>query len=346
MNLSAIFQLRTKKFWWMDVIFYFVISLFVATLLCYGIFLIENSRQKQKISEKIEALKTVGTEDQIARENWVILYQKKISDFTNIFENHEFASNIFAFMQMETIPNVWFRQFGLDRKGGSVQLTGESDDLASLSRQVANFEKNEYVKNMGGITSSVGDGSKINFSFNLAMNPKIFDYISILSAVLETTPVSSSSSSSTEEQIIEGQPTTPQVSDQKLITAFHILLEPEVIGVINPQNHTIMLDVPYGTDVKNLNTSMVVSPNATVSPAQNVPQDFTNPISYIVKAQDGTTQNYVVTVRILPEVPVEVSESRTTTWIVVSIISLLVLIGLGVGGFIVWKKMKSKKSNI
>ena len=38
MDLSAIFQIRTKKFWWMDVIFYFVISLLVATVFCYGIF--------------------------------------------------------------------------------------------------------------------------------------------------------------------------------------------------------------------------------------------------------------------------------------------------------------------
>ena len=40
MDFSVIFQLRTKKFWWMDVIFYFVIYLLIATVLCYFIFLI------------------------------------------------------------------------------------------------------------------------------------------------------------------------------------------------------------------------------------------------------------------------------------------------------------------
>ena len=45
MDFSVIFQLRTKKFWWMDVIFYFVISALVATVLCYLIFLIKDKQK-------------------------------------------------------------------------------------------------------------------------------------------------------------------------------------------------------------------------------------------------------------------------------------------------------------
>jgi len=56
MDFSTIFQLRTKKFWWMDVIFYFVISLLIATALCYVIFLIKDNLLRQDIKKETAAL--------------------------------------------------------------------------------------------------------------------------------------------------------------------------------------------------------------------------------------------------------------------------------------------------
>ena len=111
MDFSVIFQLRTKKFWWMDVIFYFVISLLVATILCYLIFLTKNILQKEDIKTETK-LQTVGTETKNKKKD-VITYRKKIADFSRLFKNHEFASNVFAFMQRQTMPNIWFKQFPL-----------------------------------------------------------------------------------------------------------------------------------------------------------------------------------------------------------------------------------------
>ena len=80
------------------------------------------------------------------------------------------------------------------------------------------------------------------------------------------------------------------------------MLIPEVVGTIDETNYTVTLIVPYGTDVKNLTPAIVISPNATVSPASNAPQNFTSPVTYMVTAQDGSMQNYKVTVNVLPKV--------------------------------------------
>ena len=141
MDLSVIFQLRTKKFWWMDIIFYFVVSLLIATILCYLIFLIKNNIQREGIRKEMTALQTVGTDQQKDQEKEVIDYKGKISDFSNLLKNHEFASNAFAFMQAQTMPNVWFKQFNLDEKNAIIQLSGESDDMDAFSRQVTTFKK-------------------------------------------------------------------------------------------------------------------------------------------------------------------------------------------------------------
>lgn len=61
------------------------------------------------------------------------------------------------------------------------------------------------------------------------------------------------------------------------------------------------MSLPTGTDVTALQPTIVVSDLATVSPASGEEQDFTDPVTYTVTAEDETTQEYVVTVTVLAE---------------------------------------------
>ena len=79
----------------------------------------------------------------------------------------------------------------------------------------------------------------------------------------------------------------------KDITKFTILgIDGTIIGT------NIALTVPYGTDPSNLTPTITIT-GASVSPASGVPHDFTtNPQTYTVKAADGTTKDYAVTVTV------------------------------------------------
>ena len=94
--------------------------------------------------------------------------------------------------------------------------------------------------------------------------------------------------------------TTPTTqSSEKSITSFTFAgLNPQVNGVIDNTNYTVGLTVPTGTDVTTLTPTIAVSDYATVSPSSDIAQNFTNPVTYTVTAQDGSTQNYTVTVTI------------------------------------------------
>lgn len=191
MDFSIIYQLRTKKFWWLDVIFYFVISLLIATAFCYIIFSIKISMQNKQINDLKAAIETVGTEQQLAYEKEVITYQKKINDFAEVFQNHGFSSNVFVFMEAQTRPNVWFQNFSMDQKGAKINLSGEADDMDAFSRQVSIFERNEYVDNINLLNSSLGESDRVGFNLNLTLNTKIFGYISDTLTPMETTTPSS-----------------------------------------------------------------------------------------------------------------------------------------------------------
>lgn len=67
-------------------------------------------------------------------------------------------------------------------------------------------------------------------------------------------------------------------------------------GVIDEILHRIDFVLPVETDITQLVPTIVVSEGATVNPASGVAQDFTNPVTYTVTAQNGTTAEYTVTV--------------------------------------------------
>src|SRR3989339_49813 len=232
MDFSVIFQLRTKKFWWMDVISYFVISLLIAAVFCYIIFLIKNNFQRAEIKKETAALETVGTPQQKEYEKEVVSYENKIGDFTILFKNHEFASNVLAFMQIQTMPNIWFKQFSLDEKNNAVQLSGESENMDALSRQVAVFEKNKYIKSVGSLSSSLGDSARVSFNLNLALDQNIFSYLSDMAGVLNPTPAPALP----EEKLIQ--------QEQEILADNTVVAElPETINKASKPKFSILIEI-------------------------------------------------------------------------------------------------------
>lgn len=90
-------------------------------------------------------------------------------------------------------------------------------------------------------------------------------------------------------------------SSADLITSFAFSgLDPVVIGTINNANYTVNVVVPVGTDLTKLTPVVMVSDNATVMPLSGTMENFTNPVTYTVTAQDGTAQDYVITATAKP----------------------------------------------
>lgn len=83
------------------------------------------------------------------------------------------------------------------------------------------------------------------------------------------------------------------LNDETDITLFKIgALE----GTIDTENHTVALEMPNGTDLTALTPIVLVSQGAKVSPLSGAETDFTNPVTFTVTADDGTSQEWTVTV--------------------------------------------------
>jgi hypothetical protein len=79
----------------------------------------------------------------------------------------------------------------------------------------------------------------------------------------------------------------------KDITSFSVAGVNGVVGA-----DTVTVTVPLFTDVSALSPTIVVSDRATVSPASGTAQDFSSPKTYTVRAENGSTKTYTVTVAV------------------------------------------------
>lgn len=124
-------------------------------------------------------------------------------------------------------------------------------------------------------------------NFNSTMNSTAKLLFLMISILLLT----SCGSDDSNEEVIEIP--EEQLSSENLILDFSVN---NTDATINNTSNTIFLTLPIGGDVANVTPSIVISDDATITPASGVTQNFTNPLEYTVTAEDSSTRVYTVTI--------------------------------------------------
>ncbi|NLB72396.1 MAG: DUF5018 domain-containing protein [Chloroflexi bacterium] len=76
-------------------------------------------------------------------------------------------------------------------------------------------------------------------------------------------------------------------------------------AIINTGNYTVSIEVAHGTNVSSLTPTISVSAGATINPASGVARNFNTSQTYVVTAEDASTQTWTVTVTVASEEPSE-----------------------------------------
>lgn len=116
--------------------------------------------------------------------------------------------------------------------------------------------------------------------------------ISQATAIPGAATVTVTAQDNTTQKVYNVNFTRTPASTAKDISAFSIGTK---AGIITEQN--ILVKMHLTTNVANLTPTVTVSNLATYSPQGA--QDFTNPVNYIVTAEDGTQKTYIVTVQLV-----------------------------------------------
>ena len=179
----------------MELLLYLPLVLLVIALFCYGIFALKVYLLQQKISEVDKRIALYVTPEQKNYEKEVFDYKRQIDDFNTILTAHRTPTNVFNFVEDNTLPTIWFSSFDMAQSTDEIRLAGEAASMASLSQQVAIFEQNkEDIKSIGVLNSQISSQGKIAFILDLLVKPEIFDYTRSASLTTSVTPGRTNSS--------------------------------------------------------------------------------------------------------------------------------------------------------
>lgn len=159
---------------WQNILFYFSIALALSFIL--GYFVLAHFIEKAEISLQNleETIEQAKTPQQIALENEVLNYKKKIDDLALLISNHKIGSNFFDFLEKITHPKVFFSEINLDIKNGSLNLEGQTESFEALGQQILIFKEEEKIKNFKLSETRIGKEGRIEFSLRISLDPRIF----------------------------------------------------------------------------------------------------------------------------------------------------------------------------
>ena len=161
----------TKLPSWQNIIFYFSFGFILLVILSYFVLDIYLDKAEAKLEDLEKEWEETKTEEQIALEDELSAYEKKIESFSTLINQHVFSSRVFEFIEENTHPEVWFSDLTLDPIKKEVDLSGDTENFVTLHQQVQILKANPSVKNLNLSQIAIGKEGRIDFSFNLILDP-------------------------------------------------------------------------------------------------------------------------------------------------------------------------------
>jgi len=165
-------KLKTPSF----INFLFYSSLILIIVLGVGYFgmKIKISSIKSQIEETKVSVAKIKTELDKETERQVLGYQKKINDFSELFNEHKVVSSFLGFLRDSTHLKVSFSTLTLDIETAQVILGGETESFKTLGEQILYLKGSEFIKGLDLSNLALGKEGDVKFNISLSLNPEIF----------------------------------------------------------------------------------------------------------------------------------------------------------------------------
>jgi len=159
---------------WSNILFYFSIAILLASIFCY--FILNNSLKSalETLQNLERSLNREKTPQELALEEEVLGYQKKINDFSFLISSHKNLLSFFSVLEDSSHPQVQFINISLVPGKLKVVFSGKADSFQTVGQQIYLFQGEPLIKNVDLTSLLLGEEGGAIFSMTLSLNPRIF----------------------------------------------------------------------------------------------------------------------------------------------------------------------------
>jgi hypothetical protein len=109
----------------------------------------------------------------------VLEFKKKLDGFLLITKNRKELSQIFNFLERNTLEKVQFKGFIAKADDATLSLNGvvHGDDFLTLARQFLLLEKDKDVASVSLTNISLTKEREVEFAFNVVLKPDVYKFL-------------------------------------------------------------------------------------------------------------------------------------------------------------------------
>ena len=159
---------------WQNLALYIAGSLALAVISGYAVLFYFGNKAFNNLQAIEEEINQVATKEERGEEAKALVAEKKINDFSKLFQKHKKSSNFFVFLEQNSHPRAWFSKVELSPEKAEAAVSGQAASFEVLGQQFFIFQQQELVQNVDLTNLLIGKDGQIGFSFDFRFDPKIF----------------------------------------------------------------------------------------------------------------------------------------------------------------------------
>lgn len=151
-------------------LFIFAVSIFIYFGLRYGYEGYLDNRSEQLDEE----LKVLGQQVSAVDQERFINFYSQLVNLKEVLSEHPFSSNVFKFLERNTINEVYYTEAVLKPAERTLALKGFSNNFENLSAQLAIFEKSGETERVV-LNNVTLQGGGVNFSASMILKADLLN---------------------------------------------------------------------------------------------------------------------------------------------------------------------------
>ena len=103
-----------------------------------------------------------------------INFYSQLVNLKKVLENHQFSSNVFGFLEKNTIPTVFYYEADFIVEENILKLKGQADSAETLAQQLNVFDKTEELES-AVLDQMTFERGPVGFNLTLTFNKEFFN---------------------------------------------------------------------------------------------------------------------------------------------------------------------------
>lgn len=159
-----------------SLLFYSSLLIFFLILASYGGLAILNPSQQKTKEKSIEEIKLKQENLRPELLNEIFLLDERLKNMRMLLSRHTFVSNVFRLIESDSHPLVHFINFSLITDSRKLEVTGETANYTTLSKQIGILERDPQIEKVefGGLSFTAAN--LLGFKLTIILKPGVLQF--------------------------------------------------------------------------------------------------------------------------------------------------------------------------